>query len=72
MRKEIIAGNWKMNHTPKEALAFLRELKISRKENQRVVLCPSFVCIASMLGDLPEGVELSSQNVHQEESGAYS
>ena len=27
MRKMIIAGNWKMNKTPREALALIEELK---------------------------------------------
>lgn len=71
MRKEIIAGNWKMNHTPTEALNFLKELSVEKKENQRVILCPSFVCLPGMLDHLPEGVELSAQNIHQEASGAY-
>ena len=27
MRKKIIAGNWKMNKTPSEAVALINELK---------------------------------------------
>lgn len=31
-RKKIIAGNWKMNKTPSEAVALVEELKRSGKE----------------------------------------
>lgn len=71
MRREIIAGNWKMNHTPSEAVEFLKQLHFRPKEKQRVILCPSFVCLPGMMEHLPVGVELSAQNLHQKESGAY-
>lgn len=71
MRKEIIAGNWKMNHGPKEGLKFLEELDISSKENQRIIICPPSVTLAAMVDKLPQELELASQNIHQEESGAY-
>ena len=35
MRKKIIAGNWKMNKTPSEAVALINELKplVQKEEN---------------------------------------
>ena len=71
MRKQILAGNWKMNHGPSEALAFLHSFKFEPKNNQRIVLCPPYVSLQSMQKELPKGVELASQNIHQEEQGAF-
>ncbi len=45
MRKKIIAGNWKMNKTPQEAVELVNSLKDSiNTDKVDVVLCPSFVC----------------------------
>lgn len=71
MRKHIIAGNWKMNHGPREALDFLEGLSFNPREDQRVILCPPFVSLPFMLEKLPAGIELAAQNIHQEEKGAY-
>ena len=39
MRKKIIAGNWKMNKTPSEAVALINELKpLVQNEDVDVVL----------------------------------
>ena len=43
MRKKIIAGNWKMNKTPSEAVALVNELKpLVANEDVDVVFC---VCL---------------------------
>lgn len=72
-RRKIIAGNWKMNFGPKEAVGFVNQIKaaISTVEHD-VVLCVPFVCIGSVMGAL-EGtsIEVGAQNIHFEESGAY-
>ena len=40
MRKKIIAGNWKMNMTPSEAVALVNELKpLVANEDVDVVFC---------------------------------
>ena len=40
MRKKIIAGNWKMNKTPSEAVALINELKpLVQNEDVDVVFC---------------------------------
>lgn len=73
MRKPIIAGNWKMNKTIKEAVAFVNEIK-GQVENTEVevVLCAP----ATMLKDMKEAAEgsnvkIGAQNMHYEESGAF-
>lgn len=41
MRRKIIAGNWKMNKTPSEAVALINELKplVATDEADVVFLC---------------------------------
>ncbi len=73
MRKPIIAGNWKMNKTPKEALELVEELKpLVKNAECEVIVCPAFVCLAQVAEAL-EGtnIKVGAQNMHFEESGAY-
>ncbi len=72
-RKKIIAGNWKMNKTPSEAIALIEELKPLVKNAQaEVVVCPTFVCLAGVLSAV-EGTNIAvgAQNMYYEESGAF-
>ena len=46
MRKKIIAGNWKMNKTPSEAVALINELKpLVANEDVDVVFCVPAISI---------------------------
>ena len=46
MRKKIIAGNWKMNKTPSEAVALINELKpLVQNEDVDVVFCVPAISI---------------------------
>ncbi len=49
-RKKIIAGNWKMNKTPSEAVALVNELKpLVANEDVDVVFCvPAIDIIPAM------------------------
>jgi len=73
MRKPIIAGNWKMNKTIKEAVEFVNEIKGQVVDTDvEVVLCAP----ATMLKDMKEAakgsnVKIGAQNMHFEESGAF-
>lgn len=74
MRKPIIAGNWKMNKTLEEALAFANEVKEAVPSNEKVdaVICAP----ALFLGQLANAVEgsdvsVGAQNMHFEENGAF-
>ena len=73
MRKPIIAGNWKMNKTPKEAKALVAELKPLVKEaNATVVVCVPAVDIYAVKEAIKgSNIHLGAQNVHFKESGAY-
>ncbi|MEG2956734.1 MAG: triose-phosphate isomerase [Christensenellaceae bacterium] len=73
MRKPIIAGNWKMNNTPKQATELIHALKPLVKNAQAtVVVCPSFACLAAAKEAIAGSeIALGAQNMHFEQSGAY-
>ena len=73
MRKPIIAGNWKMHKTIKEAVEFVNEIKGNlNDEAVDAVICAPF----TLLKDLKEATEgtnvkVGAQNMHFEENGAF-
>ena len=73
MRKKIIAGNWKMNKTPAEAEILVQAIieKVGGAACD-VVVCPTAVCLDRVV-KAAEGsnVSIGAQNVHFEESGAF-
>lgn len=73
MRKAIIAGNWKMNKTPAEAVELINALKPLVKDAKcDVVVCPSFVCLAAAAEAVKNSnIHLGAQNVHWAKSGAF-
>ena len=74
MRKPIIAGNWKMNKTPDEAKRLVDALipLVRGAQDVDVVVCPPFVCIPAAAEALKgSNVRLGAQNMHFEQSGAY-
>jgi len=74
MRRPILAGNWKMNKTPAEAVEFVRALRplVTRYGRVETVVCPPFVALLAV-ADALRGVKIGvgAQNVHWAESGAY-
>ena len=73
MRKAIIAGNWKMNKTVEEAVKVVEELKPLVKDAKcDVVVCPTAVCLDAVLKSAKgSNVKVAAQNMHFEESGAF-
>ncbi len=73
MRKPIIAGNWKMNKTPEEAVALVKELiPLVKDAPCEVVVCPPAVCLGAVKDAIAgTNVKLGAQNVHFAPSGAY-
>ncbi|MEK4146440.1 triose-phosphate isomerase [Robertmurraya sp. FSL W8-0741] len=74
MRKPIIAGNWKMHKTLSEAKSFLEEVKglVPAKEKVDSVICAPALFLDSLVELSKEyDVEIGAQNMHFEESGAY-
>ena len=76
--KKIIIGNWKLNLDHLEAIQLLQKINYSLPENIEdkieVVLSPSFTSIRSLQTVISSDklkIKLSSQNVSQFASGAY-
>jgi triosephosphate isomerase len=73
MRKMIVAGNWKMNKTAKEAVELINELKpLVESDEVEVVFCTPFVSLIPAL-EAAKGtnIGIGAQNMYFEESGAY-
>ena len=75
MGKSVIAGNWKMHMTCAEAQAFASAflpLVANLPSDRQVLLAPPFTAIATLAQALAgSGIELGGQNVHWDQSGAY-
>ncbi|WP_008317303.1 triose-phosphate isomerase [Leptolyngbya sp. PCC 6406] len=75
MRKIVIAGNWKMYKTQSEALEFLQGFTSQLSEtpdDREIVLCVPFTDLSALSKNLHGGrVKLGAQNIHWEDSGAY-
>ena len=73
MRKEIIAGNWKMNKTRSEAVALINELKpLVANEDVDVVFCvPAISIVPAMEAAKGSNINIGAENMDFEESGAY-
>ena len=73
MRKPIIAGNWKMNNTPSQAVELIEAIKPLVKDAKcDVVVCPTYVCLDAASKALANSnIGLGAQNVHFEEKGAF-
>ena len=74
MRIPIIAGNWKMNTTVKEAVKLVRDMLdgLDRIKGVEKVLCPPFVSLAE-IGEMLKGssTQLGAQNTHFAIKGAF-
>lgn len=73
MRRKIIAGNWKMNKTPGEAVKLIDELKpLVANDEVDVVFCvPAISLIPAVEAVKGTNIKIGAQNMHFEESGAY-
>lgn len=72
-RKKIIAGNWKMNKTPSEAVALIEELKpLVANDEADVVFCvPAIDIIPAVEATKGTNIHIGAENMYFEESGAY-
>ena len=73
MRKKVIAGNWKMNMLPDQAIRFIDELAPLVKDTQNeVVLCVPYTDLFyGLLSVQNTNIKIGAQNMHWEENGAY-
>ncbi len=74
MRQKVIAGNWKMNGTPRETKALLKALVAASRtpENCAMVVCPPYPVLHLadvILKDSP--IKLGAQDMSVHDRGAY-
>ena len=73
MRRKVIAGNWKMNMLPNEAIEYLQAFEpMVKNAEAEVILCVPytdlFYCIMNAQGT---NIKIGAQNMHYSETGAY-
>ena len=73
MRKKVIAGNWKMNMLPNEAISCIDELsKLVKDTKNEVILCVPYTDLFyALLTAQNTNIKIGAQNMHFEEKGAY-
>ena len=75
MRKNIVAGNWKMNKNLQEGIALAKELNealTADKPNCDVVICTPFIHLASVTPIVDEAIiGVGAENCADKVSGAY-
>ena len=73
MRKKVIAGNWKMNMLPNEAIKFIEELipLVKDTENEVILCVPYTDLFYCLLAAQNTNIKIGAQNMHFEPKGAY-
>jgi triosephosphate isomerase len=73
-RRPYLAANWKMHKTPAEADDFVDRFigEIAGLSDRDIVLCPAYPALAGVVDRCRRSpVRVAAQNMHQEESGAF-
>lgn len=72
-RRMIIAGNWKMNMTPKQAVDLINRLKpLVKTEDADVVFCvPAIDIIPAVQAAEGSNIAIGAENMYFEEKGAF-
>ncbi len=73
-RRPLIAGNWKMYKTPKEAAETARELdlRVGSVADVDIMIAPTYTALAAVSAVIYQGpVALGAQNLFWEPEGAY-
>ena len=73
MRRKVIAGNWKMNMLPNEAMNFIEAFApMVKNTKHEVILCVPYTDLFyALLTAQGTNIKIGAQNVHFEETGAY-
>ncbi len=76
-RIKIIAGNWKLNGTPEDAIEYFSSISklgsTTKNTNSKKVIFPVAYCLHKEIQTAAKNAafELGAQNVHWEDKGAY-
>jgi len=74
MRKKVIAANWKMNKTNKEAIEMLTELKELTKniKNVTIIVGAPYTALSDAVNTVKgSNISIAAENVYPKEEGAY-
>jgi triosephosphate isomerase len=75
MKHLIFAGNWKMNHAPADAAAFLREFlaHYQRMQDRTIILFPPALTLPAVVHGVKDrsDIQIGVQNIHWEDKGAF-
>jgi triosephosphate isomerase (TIM) len=75
MQRPVFAANWKMNHGPSDARAFMRSFlaHYARRPDRQVIFFPPAVSLTTVLDSLKERQDIlvGVQNIHWEDKGAF-
>ena len=73
MRKQIVAGNWKMNNDYVDSEILVSKLLVQHKQsNTEVIIAPPFTNLLASINALKgSSIKVAAQNMHFAESGAY-
>ena len=73
MRTKIVAGNWKMNMTPSEAVALCETLKplVANSANDVVYCVPAIDIVPVVKAVAGTNVAVGAENLYFEDKGAY-
>ena len=75
MKQKIFAANWKMNHAPADATAFMRTFlaHYGKSKDRSVIFFPPALTFGAVLGALKDrpDIQLGVQNIHWEDKGAF-
>ena len=74
IRRKLIAGNWKMNNTNKEALELVNQLKdlVKDVKDRDIMIAPTFTCLSDVHNAINgTNIKLGAQNLYFEDKGAF-
>ena len=74
MRKKVIAANWKLNKTLREAVDFVTQLKRENfgDDHPEIIVCPVFTALAEVSELTMESpIGIGGQDLYWEEKGAF-
>ena len=74
MRRPVIAGNWKLYKTPKEAVQFIEQLKplVQGSAHCDIVVAPTFTALGeSVRAATGSNIRISAQDLFWEKEGAF-
>jgi triosephosphate isomerase (TIM) len=71
-RAPLIAANWKMNKTIEETERFLADFLPRVPDGVDIFVCPPYLALKTAVEHCAQSrVSIAAQNMHQDESGAY-